>query len=130
MLAGEDFGAVADELSLDTFSPGGQLPCPSSPSSFVEPFASVVASAPVGETTLPLQTEFGWHVVLVDSREGPESFEEFAEDAQRWIPIVELNQAYIAWRDEALGRAAIVVRSQIGTWFPQGDGILPPAESP
>ena len=48
VVAGEDFSAVADEVSLDTSSEGGQLPCPTSPSGFVDPFSTVVASGTVG----------------------------------------------------------------------------------
>ena len=130
VLAGEDFSAVADEVSLDTFSAGGELPCPSNPAAYVEPFATVTATAPVGEVTLPFETQFGWHIVVVDSREFPQTYEEFAADATRWVPADVIAGAWTNWRDDALGAAEIVVRSQIGTWFPQGDGILPPPKSP
>ena len=128
--AGEDFAAVADELSLDTFSPGGALPCPSIPAAYVEPFASVVATAPVGEVTEPFETEFGWHVVLVESSAAPESFEDFAAEPDRWLPPAVVEAEWAKWRDEAVNRADVVIRSQIGRWFPQGDGILPPPASP
>ncbi len=130
VLAGEDFGTVADEVSLDTFSPGGELPCPSNPADYVEPFSTVTATAPIGEITLPFESQFGWHVVIVDSREFPQTYEEFAEDAARWVPAAVISGAWSNWRDRALGDAEISVRSQIGTWFPQGDGILPPPKSP
>ena len=130
VVAGEDFAAVADEVSLDTFSPGGALPCPSSPTNYVEPFATVVATAPVGELTEPFETEFGWHVVRVDSREFPESFEAFADEPERWLPQTVIEAAWANWRDDVVGRSSITVRSQIGTWFPQADGIIPPPASP
>lgn len=117
-------------MSLDTFSPGGALPCPSSPTNYVEPFATVVATAPVGELTEPFETEFGWHVVRVDSREFPESFEAFAAEPERWLPQTVIEAAWANWRDEVVGRSSIIVRSQIGTWFPQADGIIPPPASP
>ena len=128
--AGEDFAAVAGEVSLDQQSPGGALPCPSSPARFVQPFSSVVATAPVGELTVPFETEFGWHIVFVDSRAEPASFEEFVADPERWIPATRLASAYGLWRDEAVGRANIYVRSQVGIWFPQADGIIAPPASP
>ena len=130
VMSGEDFSAVADDVSRDTFSPGGALPCPSSPSAYVEPFASVVASAPVGDVTEPFETEFGWHVVRVDRREFPESFEAFADEPERWMPSTILDAEWINWRDDIVASTRIVVRSPIGTWFPQGDGILPPPASP
>lgn len=128
--AGEDFGTVADEVSLDTLSPGGQLDCPSSPADFVSSFGAVVAGAPIGEVTEPFQSEVGWHIVLVDSRDAPESFDAFAADAERWVPSAILDAEWNEWRDDALGRADVAVRSQIGSWFAQGDGILPPPVSP
>lgn len=128
--AGDDFSEVADEFSLDESMPGGQLPCPAHPIDYVEPFSTVVASIPVGEVSDPFQTEFGWHIVIVDERTSPASYEEYTADPLRWIPSVVLLGAYSTWRDEALGKAEIRVRSQIGTWFPQGDGILPPPDSP
>jgi hypothetical protein len=130
VVADEDFAAVADEVSLDTFSPGGALPCPSTPSAYVEPFASVVAGAPVGDITEPFETEFGWHVVRVDRREVPETFDAFADDPERWLPASIRDAQWVEWRDTTVAGTRIVVRSQIGTWFPQGDGILPPPASP
>ncbi|MCB1247184.1 MAG: hypothetical protein KDB69_07960, partial [Acidimicrobiia bacterium] len=40
--AGEDFGDVADEVSLDTASAGGVLPCPTPISSLITEFAEAV----------------------------------------------------------------------------------------
>lgn len=130
ILAGEDFAVVADEVSLDTVSVGGALPCPSSPTEYVEPFGSIIAAAPIGEVTEPFRTEFGWHVVRVEDRAFPASFEDFASDPERWLPRTVVEGAWANWRDDAVGRAGIVVRSQIGTWFPQADGIIPPPPSP
>lgn len=128
--AGEDFASVADDVSLDTFSPGGALPCPSTPATYVEPFATVVATAPVGELTEPFESEFGWHIVLVASREVPASFEALAQEPERWLPPPLVAAEWSNWRDTVVNDADIVIRSQIGTWFPQGDGILPPPASP
>ena len=130
VLAGEDFANLADEVSLDTSSPGGALPCPSIPVAYVEPFATVVATAPVGEVSEPFETQFGWHIVIVESREVPASYEDFASESQRWIPADALAGEWTIWRNDAVERAVVVVRSQIGRWFPEGDGILPPPTSP
>jgi peptidyl-prolyl cis-trans isomerase C len=127
---GEDFSSVADEVSLDTASEGGQLACPSSPSSWVPSFGDVVATAPVGVVVPPFQSEIGWHVAIVDDRQEPATFDDFAADPDRWLTDPVLNVAFAAWRDDAVAAADIVVRSQIGRWFPEGDGILPPPASP
>ncbi|GMQ97870.1 MAG: peptidylprolyl isomerase [Acidimicrobiia bacterium] len=128
--AGEDFAALASELSLDTQSPGGALACPSNPSVFVQPFSSIVATAPVGELIGPVQTEFGWHVIQVESRETPATLDELAEDPVRWIPEELLDAAWSNWLNDTVAAADIDVRSQIGTWYSAIDGILPPPDSP
>jgi len=128
--AGESFGDVADEVSRDDRSPGGQLQCPAHPTDYVEPFATVTATTEVGIVTEPFETEFGWHVLIVDERSFPVAYEEFAADAERWVPEIVIQGIWSNWRDDALGRANVAVRSQIGRWFPSADGILPPPDSP
>jgi len=128
--SGEDFAAVASEVSLDTQSPGGVLPCPVNPSVYPEPFASVVATAPVGELTGPVETDFGWHIILVDSRESLESLDELTADPLRWIPAELLDAAWSNWLNAAVTAADIDVRSQIGVWLAAVDGIVPPPPSP
>ena len=128
--SGEDFAAVAAEVSLDTQSPGGVLPCPVNPSVYIEPFSSIVATAPVGALTGPVETDFGWHIILVDSREFPGSLDELAADPLRWIPADLLDAAWTSWLNDAIAAADIDVRSQIGTWYPPVDGIVPPPASP
>jgi hypothetical protein len=124
--AGEDFDVVAAELTLDS----GALPCPTTPTAFVAPFAQAASLAPVGVAVGPIETEFGFHVVIVDARRAPASFEEFAANPGLWVPDGVVEGAWSTWRNEAVARAEIAVRSQIGRWFPEGDGILPPPESP
>lgn len=129
VMAGEDFGAVADEISMDSVA-GGVLPCPTNPTSYVEPFATVVSTQEIGAISEPFQTQFGWHIAIVDSREGPTSYDDFAADPRRWAPDTAFTNAFGSWSDTALARAEVTVRSQIGEWFPQGDGVLPPPASP
>lgn len=67
--AGEDFGELAVELSTGPSGPnGGELGC--SPSSqYVLPFAEAVDGAEIGEFVGPVETEFGFHVLVVDRTE-------------------------------------------------------------
>jgi len=125
--SGEDFGAVASELSLDTGSgaQGGQLPC-SPAGAYVPEFAEATATAPVGEVSAPFETQFGWHIVLVDERTGPTSLEELLADPAG-VPVEAASDAYSAWLALVILDADIVVVSQIGTWDPANNGsILPP----
>lgn len=127
---GEDFATVAGEVSLDTQSVGGELPCPVSPGVFVGQFAATVATAPVGELVGPVETGFGWHDIIVDSRDSPQTLDELAEDPVRWVPGDTVDFYWNAWLNEVVSRADIEVRSDIGMWYPPVDGIVPPPPSP
>ncbi len=127
--AGENFAAVASEVSIDTASPGGSLPCPSDPARWVAPFAEAVEDTEIGEVSEPVQTEFGWHVIALVPR-APATFDELVSDPDLWVPPQATNIWWSDWLDEAISSAEITVRSQIGTWFPAADGIAPPPASP
>jgi parvulin-like peptidyl-prolyl isomerase len=128
--AGDSFADVADDVSLDDVSVGGALQCPISAAEFVGPFGAALATAPVGEITVPVQTEFGWHVILVDSRQGPQSAADLAEDPERWLSAEATDALWGRWINGAVESAVIVVRSDIGTWVASSNGILPPPPSP
>jgi peptidyl-prolyl cis-trans isomerase D len=66
--AGEDFAALARELSEDTGSKesGGDLG-DAQREDFVGPFADAVWSMQPGEVRGPVKTEFGWHVIKLES---------------------------------------------------------------
>lgn len=68
--AGEDFGDLAQELSLDTASgvDGGDLGFVPQ-GRFVEPVDEAVFNLPIGETSEPIESQFGWHVIEVLERE-------------------------------------------------------------
>jgi len=127
---GESFVDMANDVSLDDASVDGVLPCPISPTVFVAPFALALVSAPVGEVTDPVQTEFGWHVIVVESRESADTLEELAQDPVRWIAAERIEAVWTSWIDDAVGRADITIRSDIGTWSPSADAIVPPRPSP
>ena len=64
---GEKFEKLA-ERSKDTGSKinGGDLDW-NAPANFVKPFADAVVSTPKGKfTATPVQTQFGWHVIMVE----------------------------------------------------------------
>jgi peptidyl-prolyl cis-trans isomerase C len=64
---GEKFETLADR-SKDTGSKskGGDLDW-NSPANFVKPFSDAMVATPKGKfTTVPVQTQFGWHVIMVD----------------------------------------------------------------
>ena len=124
--AGEDFSAVADEVSPDPQNPGGRLQCPLPAGAFNAPFDQVVITIPVGEVSEPFESEFGWHLVLVDEVDRPQSLEELESDPMRFVFIDALQPVWVAWVNDAVARADIGVRSQVGTWVSAVDGIAPP----
>ncbi len=124
--AGEDFAVVADEISLDTFSPGGQLPCPSPAGGYVPDFSITAAVAPIGELTDPVSSEFGWHIMIVDERTGPESLDVLIGDPIAHLHPSVLNDLWVVWVNDAIRSADIEVSSQVGTWTHDSHGILPP----
>jgi parvulin-like peptidyl-prolyl isomerase len=124
--AGEDFAAVADEISLDTFSPGGQLPCPAPAGGYVPEFSTTAAVAPIGELTEPVPSEFGWHIMIVDERTGPESLEGLLADPIAYLHPSLVNDLWVVWVNDAIRSADIEVSSQVGTWTHDSHGILPP----
>jgi foldase protein PrsA len=68
---GEDFGAVAKEVSKDTGSAqkGGDVGCFFKDAQLVPEFLSAAFSQPVGQVGQPVQSQFGYHVIKVTSRD-------------------------------------------------------------
>ena len=124
--AGEDFSAVADEVSPDPENPGGRLVCPVPAAAFASPFDQVAVATPVGEVSAPFSSDFGWHLMLIDSIDRPQSLAELETDPARWVFIGALQQLWVAWVDDAVDRADVEVRSQVGSWVPEVDQIAPP----
>ena len=124
--AGEDFAEVANELSLDANSVGGELPCPIAAADYVEEFSTAAALLPVGEISTPVPTEFGWHILVVDDRTGPDSFEALVADPTAYLHTSALSELWVPWVNNAIQSATIEVASQVGTWTYASNGIVPP----
>jgi peptidyl-prolyl cis-trans isomerase D len=78
-VAGEDFAALARELSEDPGSKesGGDLG-DAERADFVGPFGDAVWSMKPGEIRGPVKTEFGWHVIKLESA-SPETTKPFED---------------------------------------------------
>jgi peptidyl-prolyl cis-trans isomerase C len=92
---GGDFDALAKEKSTDTSaSAGGKLGWFSG-TQMVQPFADAVAGLEKGSYTKePVQTEFGWHVILLeDSREStPPAFDDIKDRLKVLVANQQLQQ--------------------------------------
>ncbi len=119
--AGEDFTLVATEVSIDTGSgaAGGSLGC-DSPANYVAEFAEATMTATIGEVTDPVETEFGFHVILVEDRT--------VATAEQVLTIME-QAAVNEWMLEAVTTADVTVEEEYGTWQvdPPPPHVLPPA---
>lgn len=124
--AGEEFADLAAELSIDTGSgaEGGDIGCISDPSSnLVGPYATASLEAEIGAVTGPILTDFGYHVLVVDSRETP-SFEEVRTNLEASLGA----DLFDAWAFEKLEAADIVVTERYGTWQTEPSfGVISPA---
>jgi len=110
--AGGDFAAIATEVSIDSGSAptGGDLGC-ASPSGFVEPFAEATMTAELGTVTDPVETEFGYHLILVSDRvEAP-------TDAVRDYLVQTRSQDTLNdWFSAMIEEADITVAEGVGGW--------------
>ena len=123
--AGEDFAALATELSTDTGSgaQGGDLGC-SAPEVYDPAFAAALTEAEVGVPTDPVESQFGFHVILLREDELPteaEAIETLTADAS--------SAAASTWFTDQFESAEVTVDETYGTWeatpTPQ---VVPPAE--
>jgi parvulin-like peptidyl-prolyl isomerase len=124
--AGEAFADVADEVSIDTYSAGGELPCPQNLGSYVPEFAQAAMDATIGEMTDPVQSQYGWHVIVIEERTGPASLEELAADTLAYLNGDYVAERWGAWVNDAILSADVSVNSRVGSWAPAAFGILPP----
>ncbi|HJU51114.1 MAG TPA: peptidylprolyl isomerase [Acidimicrobiia bacterium] len=96
---GETFEAVAAEVGTDgTASNGGSLGC-NSLENYVTEFAAAAYSAPLGSLFGPVESEFGYHLILVEHRTA--------------APVRDL---VTDWIFDQVTAAEIEVDPQFGTW--------------
>jgi foldase protein PrsA len=126
--SGDDFAAVATALSQDKGSAekGGDLGC-NFAGLFVEEFAAAAVAAPVGTPTEPVQTQFGFHILLVKDR--PQA----PFDAVRTQVKTNLNnESQNKFREflaEAAQKAKVTVDPRYGTFKAEPPGapeVVPP----
>lgn len=109
--AGEDFAALAGELSLDTTSGanGGDLDW-FARGMMIPEFEEAAFALEAGQISAPVQTQFGWHVIKVLER-GDVPTTEAEQQAQRQQLFGEELEK---WRSEA----EIVVKEDWATYVP------------
>ena len=127
---GEDFADLAMELSTDTGSgaEGGDLGC-SPPTRYVPEFMDATLAADLDVPFGPVESQFGFHAVLVTDRTFPAddelpSDEELLESARN----AELPQVLSNWIGDHLEEADVDVSEKFGTWQSSPPGVVPPSD--
>ena len=115
---GEDFAGVATEVSLDTGTPGGALSCAIA-ANYVTEFADATLAAEIGALFGPVETQFGFHVLVVDERSAPTE-EEVIADPRAFLTDTELDGLWGDWLNEALRDASVTIDEKYGFWTPVG----------
>lgn len=95
--AGGDFAKLASTESKDSSNKNGGDLGWFSPQTMVKPFADAVQALQVGQyTKQPVQSEFGWHVILLEDVRSPEvpAFEQVKSQVEMFSQRKKL-QAYI-----------------------------------
>ncbi|MGB5756854.1 MAG: peptidylprolyl isomerase, partial [Acidimicrobiales bacterium] len=118
LAAGESFADVAREVSIDTGSgaAGGDLGCVAL-GTFVPEYETAALQAELGVVTEPVQSEFGFHLIL--TREAT---------ADELLPIASatINEQTQATMDTAIEEATVVLAPQFGTWDAAAHLYSPP----
>ncbi len=130
VLAGEDFAAVAMDVSTGPSGPdGGDLGC-TTLGSYVEEFAIGAYEAEIGVPTEPVRSSFGWHVILVTERTAPEDLdlEQVRDNASEVLNSTRGQPLVNEWLLRVIGEAQVSVEPEYGSWVtdPQPQ-VLPPA---
>lgn len=122
---GDAFATVAKELSDDTQSgaQGGDLGC-STPDRYVPAFAAAIKTQALGVVGPPVQTEFGFHFIIVKSRQ-PMTFDEFRQMVDQQQSIQPLND----FLTSAIAKTKLNVNPRFGSFDKksQPPRIVPPS---
>lgn len=127
---GEDFAAVAKTESTDTQSAqkGGELGCDiTQATGFVPEFLLAVFNQPVGEVGAPVQTQFGFHIIKVTSRQTP-PYDQVRDQARQKLSA-NGQEKLLTWLQETINKAKIEINPKYGTFNKEGSspGVVPPA---
>ena len=99
---GEDFAKVADELSKDPGSQGGDLGW-FTRDKMVPEFADAAFKLEPGQVSGPVKSEFGWHIIKVEGkRDKPfPPFEQVKDQVARYVAQKAQSDAIMKLRDGA-----------------------------
>ncbi len=108
--AGADFAETAKEKSIGPSGPGGGDLGWFAPGAMVPEFETAVVALGAGEISDPVQTQFGWHVIILNEKRKSAAPE---LDAVRAELVGKLQQDAVETRIEKLTAAATVERPEV-----------------
>lgn len=122
------FADTAKKKSTDTGSGanGGDLGC-APPTTYVAEFKEAVRTQKLGVIGQPVKTNFGYHVIRVDSRAAAKPFSEVKEEVRSTLTDSEQG-AFTQWLTEVSTKADIEVNPRYGTFDTSGQApeVVPP----
>lgn len=124
--AGEDFATVATEVSLDTASEGGDLGCTAA-ADYVTEFSQAALAATIGELTGPVETDYGFHLLIVSERT-THTRAEYDANPFALLSDQQLSTIWADWINRVLQASDAWVAESYGTWT--ATGILAPGSTP
>ncbi len=115
--AGEDFAAVAKDVSIDPSAAdnGGDLGC-GPLGQYVPEFAVGALQAPIGSPTLPVRSQFGYHIILVESRTEPVLDDTVREEIVTQLEAERRGSLFQEWLLETVTAADVTVEQEYGEW--------------
>ena len=126
LVEGEDFAALATDLSLEgsasitggalTGTESECLPTAQYISSFDPDFVSAAFAAPATTWSQPVETQFGWHVILNRP---------WSEIGQDVVAAYAGTDGALLYVDAVLNTAEVSVDSRFGRWNPSTGRIVP-----
>jgi parvulin-like peptidyl-prolyl isomerase len=127
IVAGSDFAALAKKYSTDKGSAvkGGALGC-NAPGQYVASFERVADTIPVGQLSQPVQSQFGWHLIKVTSRQlqplDTQTSQAILQQLQQESPIT----VFLGSMQKTLN---VTINPAYGSWDPT-QGVVPPTSPP
>lgn len=124
---GESFEEVAMDVGTDGTAPeGGELGC-SSLAQYVPEFAVGAYEVPLNETSQPVRSQFGYHLIRVSERT-TSPFEDVEADLRAALEAQRGGTLVQDWLLEAVTAADVTVAEEYGTWVTEPfPNVQPPA---
>ncbi|MHB1486381.1 MAG: peptidylprolyl isomerase [Acidimicrobiales bacterium] len=128
---GANFAQLAQTQSIDSgsASSGGDLGC-GLPGRFIPQFETAMNALPVGVVSVPVHTQYGWHLIEVTKRQ-PEGLSQ-ASAAIRADLLRPSQNAFGSFLQSAIIHAHVYVNPRYGDFVASGPnaGITPPSAPP